>query len=126
MNTVGLIASVLLGAVFVVAGASKLAAGQQWRTDARNLGAPDPVAVIVPWLELVVGALVIVGLWEPWPAVAAAAMLVAFSALLAVRMRDGDRPSCACFGQWSASPIGPAHLARNAAFLTLAALSIIA
>lgn len=126
MNTVGVIASVLLGAVFVVAGASKLAAGEQWRTDARNLGAPDIAAVVVPWTELAIGALLIVQLWVPWPALAAAVMLVVFSVLLAVRMRDGDRPSCACFGQWSASPIGPTHLARNATFLLLAALSTFA
>ena len=126
MNTIGVIASVLLGAVFVVAGASKLAAGEQWRTDARDLGAPDVAAVAVPWAELVVGALLIVQLWVPWPAIAAAAMLVGFSVLLAVRMRDGDRPSCACFGQWSASPIGATHLARNATFFFLAALSTFA
>ena len=126
MSSVGVVASVLLGAVFVIAGASKLAAGEQWRTNARNLGAPDLAAVVVPWLELVIGALLIVQLWVPWPALAAAAMLVAFSVLLAVHLRDDDRPACACFGQWSASPIGLAHLARNAAFLLLAALSTFA
>ena len=126
MNAVGVVASVLLGAVFVVAGASKLAAGEQWRTNARDLGAPDLAAVAVPWIELVIGALLVVRLWVPWPALAAAILLVAFSAQLAVRMRAGDRPSCACFGQWSASPIGPAHLVRNAAFLLLAALAAFA
>ena len=112
--------------VFVVAGASKLAAGEQWRTNARDLGAPDVAAAAVPWIELVIGALLIVQLWVPWPAIAAAITLVAFSTLLAVRIAQGDRPSCACFGQWSASPIGPAHLARNTAFLALAVLAAFA
>lgn len=126
MSTVGVIASVLLGAVFVVAGASKLAAGERWRANARELGAPDVAAVVVPWVELVIGALLIVQLWVPWPALAAAVMLIAFSVLLAVRMSDDDRPSCACFGQWSATPIGRGHLARNAALLVLAAVATLA
>ncbi|MCB0967663.1 MAG: DoxX family membrane protein [Ilumatobacter sp.] len=126
MNAVAVVASVLLGVVFVVAGASKLAAGEQWRTNARDLGAPDVAAAAVPWIELVIGALLIVQLWVPWPAIAAAITLVAFSTLLAVRIAQGDRPSCACFGQWSASPIGPAHLARNTAFLALAVLAAFA
>ena len=126
MSTVGLVASVLLGVVFVVAGASKLAAGEQWRTNARDLGAPTVAVVAVPWAELVIGALMIVGLWTPWPAIGAAVMLAAFSVLLIVHLRNGDRPPCACFGEWSAAPIGRSHLVRNAVFLLLAGLATLA
>ena len=126
MSWVGAVAAILVGAVFVVAGASKLAAGERWPANAADLGVPRPLAVVVPWVELAIGASLGVQLLMPWPAVAAAGMLLAFSAVLAIRLRDVDRPSCACFGQWSESEIGVGHLARNAVLLVLAAVAAFA
>jgi len=116
-------AAVVVGIVFVVAGASKLAAGPVWHASARDLGAPGWAVPIVPWAELVVGSLLVVRLAQPWPAIAAIVMLVGFSVLIAVRLRAGDHPVCACFGQWSASEIGPRHLVRNAVLVALAVVA---
>jgi len=126
VNAVALIASIVLGAVFVVAGGSKLAAADAWRTQAVGLGVAPALAAMVPWAELAVGALLMVQLGEPWPAVAALVLLVAFSALLVVRLTQGRRPPCACFGALSAKPIGPAHLVRNALFAALAVVALAA
>ena len=123
MNFLTTAAAVVVGVVFVVAGASKLASGHGWRTSARDLGAPDWLAPLVPWTELTVGALLMVGLFEPWPAIAAIVMLVGFSGAIAARLRVGERPMCACFGQWSVSEIGPRHLVRNAVLIVLATLA---
>ncbi len=123
MHWVGVVAAVLVGLVFVVAGASKLAAGPAWPANARELGAPDWAIPIVPWVEMIVGAALAVQLAEPVPAVAALVLLAVFSALIVARLRVGERPTCACFGQWSASPLGTHHLVRNA---VLAALAIVA
>jgi uncharacterized membrane protein YphA (DoxX/SURF4 family) len=119
-------ASVVVGVVFVVAGASKLASRAGWRASARDLGAPDWAAPVVPWVEIVVGALLIVQVASPWPALAAIAMLIAFSTLIALRLREGERPACACFGQWSASEIGPPHLVRNAVLAVLSLVAVLA
>ena len=40
MSAVSLVASLLLGAAFVLAGGSKLAAGLAWEAQARELGRP--------------------------------------------------------------------------------------
>jgi hypothetical protein len=115
----GWVAGVLAGLAFVVAGASKLA-DPSWPAQAAGLGAPRPVAAVLPFVEIAVGAPTAVGLGGPWPPLAAAALLVAFSALLVVRLRSGRRPPCACFGRWSARPIGWGHVARNAVLLVAA------
>ena len=125
MDIVAVVASVVIGVVFVVAGASKLAAGDQWLTNARDLGAPHLVARVLPWIELATGAALVVQLAVPVPAIVAALMLVAFSVLIALRMRDADRPSCACFGQWSASEVGRGHLIRNGVLLSIALLAMV-
>jgi uncharacterized membrane protein YphA (DoxX/SURF4 family) len=126
VSTLAVVAAVVLGAVFVVAGGSKLAAASAWRAQATGLGVAPAVAAVVPWIELAVGALLIVQIGEPWPAVAALVLLVAFSLLIAVHLARGRRPPCACFGALSARPIGPGHLARNAIFAALAVVALAA
>ncbi len=124
MSAIALVASIALGAVFVVAGGSKLAAGAAWHAQAAGLGVVRPLAALVPWVELAVGALLLVRLVEPWPAIAALALLTAFSVLLVMHLAQGRRPPCACFGALSARPIGPAHLVRNALFAALAVVAL--
>lgn len=126
MSALGVVASVALGLVFVVAGASKLVAGPGWRQQATDLGAPRWSVPLVPWAELVVGALLVVQVARRPLALVALGMLVAFSALIALRLREGRRPPCACFGAWSAKPLGVGHLARNAGFAALALVALAA
>jgi hypothetical protein len=123
---VSLVASVLLGVAFVVAGASKLAARKEWTVQAVGLGTPFFLAPYVPWVELVVGALLIAQVAEPVPLLIAIGLLLVFSALIAKRLSEGRHPPCACFGAWSAKPIGPGHLARNGVLLVLGALALYA
>ena len=123
---VAVLASMLVGVAFVIAGASKLAARPMWRAHARDLGAPAVAIPVVPWVELAIGAALVAQLAEPVPAVAAIILLAAFSVLIAVRLAQGRHPPCACFGSWSASPIGPVHLVRNGVLAALAVLALVA
>jgi uncharacterized membrane protein YphA (DoxX/SURF4 family) len=86
VSTLALIASIGLGAAFLVAGGSKLAAGPAWPQQARGLGAPELSIPVVPWLELAVGAALVAQLVPPLPAIAALVLLVAFTVLIAVRL----------------------------------------
>ena len=120
MHVVHVVARLALGAVFVAAGASKVASGRAWPAQALQLGVGRPIAVVVPWFELIVGALVAVGVLEPWPAAVALVTLLVFTTVLVRTLRTGRRPPCACFGTVSAAPLGWSHVARNAAFVALA------
>lgn len=122
---VALLVSFVLGAAFVLAGASKLAAGAGWPAAARAMGAPSAVVPFVPWFELAVGAAVVVRVGEPLPELMAVVLLVAFSALIALRLSRGEHPVCACFGAWSARPLGPGHLVRNAVLLAVAVAAVV-
>lgn len=123
MSTAAFVASIVVGAALVLAGASKLAARDTWPSQARGLGAPDLVIPLLPWLEIVVGALLIAQVARPVMATIAIALLLAFTALLVVNLRQGRRPPCACFGAWSAKPIGAGHIARNLALIALAVIA---
>ena len=120
MDLLARLAAIFLGAVFVVAGASKLAAGSAWIAQARQMGASQPVATVVPGVELVLGATLVTGIAMPLPALAAIALLVAFSVVIARQLVDGRHPPCACFGAWSTRPLSEVHLLRNAALIVVA------
>lgn len=122
----GVVASVVLGAAFVLAGASKLAAGPQWPQQARDLGAPWWAIGPTPWIELGIGAVLVTQFARRPAAVVAIVVLVAFTVLLSLRLAQGKRPACACFGAWSARPIGPWHVARNLALIALATVAALA
>jgi uncharacterized membrane protein YphA (DoxX/SURF4 family) len=116
------VASVLLGAVFVVAGVLKLSAPGQWRTQSADLGVPGAVAAALPIVELVVGALLIAQVARRAVAIVAALLLLAFTVVLVVRLVQGRRPPCACFGALSARPIGWGNVVRNGVLIVVAAV----
>jgi uncharacterized membrane protein YphA (DoxX/SURF4 family) len=119
------LASLLLGAVFVVSGVAKVAAPNQWRAQSAELGVPALIATALPFVELAVGALLIAQLARSIAAIVAAVMLVAFTVLLVVRLAQGRRPPCACFGALTTKPIGWSNVVRNIVFLALAGVVVV-
>ncbi|MGZ4671583.1 MAG: MauE/DoxX family redox-associated membrane protein [Ilumatobacteraceae bacterium] len=113
--------SAVLGAVFLLSGVLKVSAPLQWRAQSAGLGVARPVAAAIPFVEVVVGALLVTQVARRVVALVAAALLVSFTTLLVLRMAQGRRPPCACFGAWTAKPIGWRNVVRNAVLLGLAA-----
>lgn len=120
------VAAVLVAAVLLVAGVSKVAAPSPWRAQAAGLGVPGVVAAWVPYVEIALGAGLLAQWRRPLAAWAAVVLFAAFTLLLVVRLAQGRRPPCACFGSLSATPIGPAHVARNLLFIGLAVFAAVA
>lgn len=126
MAAVGLVASILLGLVFLVSGGSKLAAGPAWPEQARGLGAPSFLVPVLPWFEIVLGAVLVMQLVPTIAVVVAMLVLVGFTVLILRRLAEGQRPPCACFGAWSTRPIGRGHVVRNLGFIGLAVVALLA
>ena len=123
---VTLLSGAIVGAVFVYAGVSKVLSGKRWPQAARQLGVPPAVAYTVMVAEVVVGlGVVLGGTWQQGFLAAAAAMLLAFTLLLAVRMRDTERPPCACFGATKQRPIGSRDIVRNVSLLVLVMVAFV-
>jgi uncharacterized membrane protein YphA (DoxX/SURF4 family) len=119
------VAAVIVGIVFLVAGGSKIAAGPEWPVQARGLGAPAIVIPAVPWVEILIGAALVVQIARRPAAAAAIAVLVVFSVLLIGQLARGHRPPCACFGTWSVKPLGLGHVVRNTALIGLGVLALL-
>jgi len=119
----GVFAAVVTGLVLLVAAVTKLAAPHAWRTQASDLGVPGAVATAVPYVEAVLGALLLVQFQRVVVAWCAVVLLTAFTVLLVVRLAQGRRPPCACFGSLTPKPIGPASVVRNVVFIAVAVMA---
>ncbi|HVM06669.1 MAG TPA: MauE/DoxX family redox-associated membrane protein [Acidimicrobiales bacterium] len=116
-------ALIALGVVLLATGAAKLRQ-PAWPATAAAFGAPGWLAPLLPWVELVLGAFLATGVGHPWTAVAAAGLLVAFSAAVALRLARGQAVPCGCFGETSPEPVGADTLVRNGALLAVAGLAV--
>jgi uncharacterized membrane protein YphA (DoxX/SURF4 family) len=126
MHAASVIAAVLVGVVFLTSAVTKFASPIVWRTQAADLGVPRSVVVALPIVEAGLGALLVVQWQRRICAGVALGLLLAFTAMLVVRISQGRRPPCACFGSFSAKPISWMHVARNVGFIVVAAVALAA
>ncbi|NQV97090.1 MAG: hypothetical protein HQ486_04785 [Acidimicrobiaceae bacterium] len=122
------VSAVVVAAVFVYAGVAKFATFGNWTVQARALGAPDPAVVLVPVTEISLGVLLVGRWWFIQTVVAGVLLLIVFTALLLIRLRDAERQPCACFGSTSKRPISWLDVLRNVvliAVLIVAAVSTV-
>jgi hypothetical protein len=84
------------------------------------------VVPVLPWFEIVLGAVLVVQVAPVLAAATAFVVLAVFTALIARRLSQGQHPPCACFGTWSTKPLGRSHLVRNVAFMALAVAALLA
>ena len=118
----------LVGVVFIFAGIQKLLAGIEWLVQAKQLRPPriaQPFVPTVPYIELVMGGLLIAGVQEVPVRIASMVLLCSFTALLIARLAAGERPPCACFSFRSTRPIGWSNVTRNAGLIALLVASIV-
>src|SRR5687767_4187066 len=127
VETLALIARLVLAAVFAVAGATKLADRPGTRKAAVDFGAPErfaaPIAVLLPLAELAVAALLVFPSTAVAGAVGALALLALFTVAISASLLRGQAPDCHCFGQLHSAPASWKTLARNG---VLAALAVVA
>ena len=106
MHNIAVACAVIIGAVLVFAGVSKLVALEQWRMDARTLGVPHGVAIVVPVYESALGLGLIFGIATVVLALIAASTLAAMTLLLV-------------------KTISPADVARNMCLIVLAIVAAV-
>lgn len=75
-------------------------------------------ALVLPWLELVLGVMLIVGIWLPGAVFLSTLLLLTFSGVLIFNISRGLNISCGCFStEPSTDPISFWTVLRDASFL---------
>jgi uncharacterized membrane protein len=94
---------VVLGGLFVYAGVVKVLEPLDFAQNIRNYALVGQslsfiAAIVLPWLEILAGACLVVGVWKRGAALAISGLLVFFIALTVVTMIRGLDVDCGCFG----------------------------
>ena len=96
-------AQIALGLVFVIAALAKIAdppgfAKFIWMYQLAPAWSLHPTALVLPWLELLCGLALCLGLWTRAAASWIAALLLAFIVALAINLARHHPVDCGCFG----------------------------
>ncbi len=102
-RTALLVFRIVLGGLFVYAGAVKVLEPLGFAQDIRNYDLVGQslafiAAIILPWLEILAGAFLVAGVWKRGASLVISGLLVFFIALTAVTMIRGLDVDCGCFG----------------------------
>ena len=134
LDIVGTLARLGLAAVWLVSGLLKAADADQTYVAVRAYDVlPDAgvevVAALLPWIELALGGLLLVGIGTRVVAVLSAALLLAFVAGVTQAWVRGLSIDCGCFGGGGAVAPGETtyvqELLRDAGFLLMAAWLVV-
>jgi uncharacterized membrane protein YphA (DoxX/SURF4 family) len=97
---------VILGGVFIWAGGLKIADPLGFAQNIQNYQVVPPgpaffIAVVLPWVEVLSGAFLIVGVFKRSSALLISLLLLGFIGLVALALVRGIDTSCGCFGSFS-------------------------
>lgn len=117
----------VLGAVFLWAGAAKIPDPGLFAQTIRSYEALPlliihPAAIVLPWIEALVGLLLIAGIWVRSSAWVALLLLFAFVAALSVGIYLKGNFDCGCFGPGGAGGSAISALVKNALLIGCAVL----
>ena len=125
-------ARILLGLIFIYAAYAKMHFNGAWHLrdyyfffamgiDSYKmlpLAIVEWMAKILPWVELALGAMLVIGAGVRWAGLVASALLVVFMIALAHAALGGLEINCGCFGNNSVKP--STELARDVGLLAVA------
>ena len=122
-RVIAILGRLALAAVFLYAAYTKLR--DPWmifamEIDAMNVvpsSSVEFVARTVPWFELLIGVLLVIGILTRYVASVATVLLVCFFSVLLVLYLRGFQGDCGCFGP--GEQLGPKTLARDAVLILL-------
>lgn len=131
MSIVADVAAVVLGLVFEWSGVAKIASRDAWQVEGTPFATGSVlvnriVRTTLPWLEVVLGGLLILRVATPVTGTVAVIVLVAFTVSVVRVLVSGQRPPCMCFGATRARPISWWSVVRNVALLACAVTTAVA
>lgn len=117
----------LVGGGFVIAGALKIAAPAEFAVAVSNYRLLPAelihlTAIVIPWLEVVAGLFILVGVWLRTASLIIVCMTFMFAAIILSALARGLNIECGCFGTVGGRHIGLVNLAIDLAFFCLAAV----
>jgi uncharacterized membrane protein YphA (DoxX/SURF4 family) len=119
-------ARLIMAGIFIYASIDKIAHPAAFAKDVYNYQIlPDALinmtALVLPWIELLLGACLLAGIWLPGAVITVNGLLIVFLASLIFNLARGLDVNCGCFSTGSDAPAISAgwYLLRDVGFLAV-------
>jgi cation diffusion facilitator family transporter len=114
----------ILGGIFIIAGAPKIFYPTEFAEALFNYQIlPDVlinfVAITLPWVEVIIGGMLVVGLWMPGAILIYNGLMISFIAALAYNTYRGLDIHCGCFSSGSSDVISLETVLRDILILSM-------
>jgi uncharacterized membrane protein YphA (DoxX/SURF4 family) len=114
----------ILGGIFIFAGIPKILdsasfAGVVYNYQLLPDGLVNIVAIVLPWIEVVSGGLIILGIWMPGTVLLYNLLMFSFICALVFNTARGLDINCGCFSTQTESGININTILRDVGFLCL-------
>jgi uncharacterized membrane protein YphA (DoxX/SURF4 family) len=126
MTVIVMLLRVAVGLLFVVAGGSKIGHAANFAAQIAAFGIVPrvliaPMALLLPFFEVVLGGYLVLGLYTRIAAIIAVVQLAIFATAIGSAVARGLSLSCGCFGPNDATVTSWPEVARDLAFAAVAA-----
>jgi len=116
----------VVGGIFIYAGVIKILDPAKFAADVANyrmlpLALVNFVAITLPWVETVVGILMVMGFWLPASALVITGLMGVFMAAIGQALARGLNIQCGCFGTVEGGKMDAVTLVRDVALFVCAA-----
>lgn len=126
MKALNVILRLIVGGVFIAAGALKIWDPAAFAADVGNYRllpheAVNLLAITLPWIEVAVGLLLVLGIWRRASAVVVTVLMIVFLAAIGQALARGLDIRCGCFGTVEARKVGVLALGQDIILFVMAA-----
>ena len=123
------ITQIVIGLVFVIAALAKIGDLPWFAQEVHNyrlapLWSENLVAMVMPWIELVAGLALVLGVRARAGGAVVFALMLVFTVAVAIAWARGLDFRCGCFGKVGASTIGAHKFLENLGLTALAGLAM--
>jgi uncharacterized membrane protein YphA (DoxX/SURF4 family) len=123
------IARLAIGVVFLAAAFGKIADPMAFTVQIHNFrmplgGTENLIALTLPWIELLAGAALVIGVKPRAGAVIVFVLMIIFTTAVGVAWGRGLNIECGCFGTLAGARVGARKFAENVVLMTIALLAV--
>ena len=121
------VCQILIGLLFAAAALAKMGDLRAFAEEVHNfrmmpVAVENLVAMTLPWVELVAGLALLLGVRARSGGMVAAALMATFTLAVLIAMARGLNIECGCFGTADGTRVGMVKFLENAGMLALAAI----
>lgn len=124
------VARIIISIMFIIVGVGKIAHPEEFAREINNyqilpLIFVNPLAIFLPWLELITGLMILFGIQLRANAIIVFGMLIVFTTGIAIAVAKGLSIDCGCYSQIAAQKVGIPKILENIGLIILTLILIL-